>query len=108
ALPIYPLDTVCALFHDAAFTHRDFRIAPGPEFGECLVAILKEVESPGLVGTVIGAESRPHAAVVDLHVQPLRIVHSGTHRANHFAGGMVATRACHGRTGYTPCVAVSV
>src|SRR5699024_9527873 len=64
--------------------------------------------SPGLVGTVIGAESRPHAAVVDLHVQPLRIVHSGTHRANHFAGGILAMLACHGLKISTSCFSVFV
>ena len=59
------------------------------------VLVQEEVEAPHLVGAVVRAVPRAHAAVVDHVVQALVAVHGGRHRADHLAGGVLAVHAEH-------------
>ena len=53
------------------------------------------VEAANLVGTVVGAEPRADATVVDHHVQPFLIVHGGANGADDFARRLLAMLAQH-------------
>src|SRR5678815_2707282 len=58
------LNAVRALFHDAAAAHGDIGIIQHLESGCLIVGVLKKVEAPNLVWTVVGAIARADAAVI--------------------------------------------
>src|SRR5207247_2802290 len=88
-----PLHAVGALLHDPAAAHGHVGVAHHLEGGGGPVLVQEEVEAPHLVGAVVRAVARPHAAVVDHVVEPLLTVHGGGHRAHHLAGGVLAVHA---------------
>src|SRR6266568_7439593 len=88
-----PLHAVGALLHDPAAAHGHVGVAHHLESGGGPVLVQEEVEAPHLVGAVVRAVARPHAAVVDHVVEPLLAVHGGGHRAHHLAGGVLAVHA---------------
>ena len=87
------LHAVGALLHDAARAHRDLGVAQHLEGRRLPVLVQQEVEAPHLVGAVVRAVARPHAAVVDHVVQAFVAVHRGRHRADHLAGRVLAVHA---------------
>src|ERR1700722_3380382 len=93
------LHTEAALLHDAAGTHADVGIA---HQGQALVAkvvhigIEQEVEPPHLIGAVVGAIARAHAAVVDHGVEAFGRVHRCADWADLLTGRVFAVLAHHG------------
>ena len=90
------LHAVAALLHHAARAHGHIGIAHQLQALGLVVGEEQEVEAPHLVGAVVRAVARAHAAVVDHHVQAFRRVHRGAHRANLLAGRVLAVLADHG------------
>src|SRR6185437_2499504 len=91
----HALDAIGAFFHHATPAHRDFRIALGFQGVGGLVGVLQEIEAAHFVRTIVGAEARTHAAVVNLQVEAYAVVHGGTDRAHHFARRVFAHHARH-------------
>src|SRR5207248_6359518 len=89
------LNTVGTLFHDAAAAHRDVGIPQAVEAGCCPIGKEQEIEAPHLVGTVIRAIPRAHAAVIDHLVQAFGTVHGCNHRTNQFTGRVLAMHTGH-------------
>src|SRR5207253_7072204 len=88
------LHAVGAFLHHAAHAHGDF----GVELRlERLGArgVVEEVEAPHLVRAVLRAEARADAAVVDLDVEALAVMHGCIHWADVFARRVLAVHARH-------------
>src|SRR5205085_3273941 len=90
------LQAVAALLHHAAPSHRHLGVLQRLEALELAVRVLQEVEAPDLVRAVVRAEARADAAVVDLHVEALAVMHRGAHRAHELARRALAVHAGHG------------
>src|SRR5690606_38014852 len=95
------LDAEGALLHDALAADGDVRVElPVERLREGVLAALRlavaePVEVADLVGAVVGAVARAHAAVVDLDVEPVRRVVGGVHRADRLARCVAAVLAEH-------------
>ena len=89
------LHAVGALLHHAAAAHRHVRIAQQLQARRFVIGEQEEIEPPHLVGAVVGAVARAHAAVVDHVVQAFGAVHGGLHRADQFARRVLALHARH-------------
>ena len=97
-----PLDAIGAFLHDAARAHADVGIVRGLDEWVAEIAIFlavgvaEEVEAAHFVGAVQLAKARADAAIVDLDVESLMVVHGGFDRANRLAGRGLAMHAGHG------------
>ena len=97
------LDAIGALLHDAAPAHRDVGIEHGfDDVGAVAgiflaVGITEEIEATHFVGAIRLAEPRADAAIVDLDVQSLAVMHRGRDRAHRLARRMLAMHAGHRR-----------
>src|SRR5579872_5472966 len=87
------LHAVGAFFHHAAAAHADVGIAHAKQAGRLPIRVQQEIEAAHFIRTVVGAVARAHAAVVDHFVQAFRAVDRRGHRADHFAGGILAVHA---------------
>ena len=90
------LHAVAALLHDAAGAHADVGIAHQLDCSGLPSLEEQEVEAAHLVGTVVGAVARAHAAVVDHGVEAFGGVDGGADGADLFAGRVLAVQAGHG------------
>ena len=89
------LHAVGALFHHTAAAHAHIGIAHHLVLRRLPVLEQQEIEAPHFVGTVVGAIARAHAAVVDHVIQAFAAVNRRAHRADHFAGSVLALLARH-------------
>ncbi|MFO1296576.1 MAG: hypothetical protein U1F25_08925 [Rubrivivax sp.] len=88
------LDAVAALLHHAAPAHGHVGVALRLQRFRRVVGELQEVEAADLVRAVVGTEARADAAVVDLHVEALAVVHRRAHERPHqFARRLLAVHA---------------
>jgi len=87
------LDAEGALLHDSAASHRHIRVQLVVQRFGPVVGV--EVEDPHRVGAVVAAVAGPDAAVVDLPVQPVRVVVARVNRADRLAGRVLAMLAEH-------------
>src|ERR1019366_3096627 len=87
------LHAVGAFFHHAAAAHRNVRIALQFQAWRFEIAEQEEIEAPHLVGAVVGAVTRAHAAVVDHVVEAFGAVRGGLHGADQLAGRVLAVHA---------------
>src|SRR5690606_22395237 len=88
-----PLHAERALLHDALLSHRDVRVElPAERLGP-LPRV--PVEVADLVRAVVGAVTRPDAAVVDLAVEPVRRVVRRVDGAHRLARRVAALLAQH-------------
>ncbi len=87
------LDAEGALLHHPSRAHRQIGIEHLP----CRLRsfVPPPVEAAHLVGTVVRAVARPHAAVIDLDIEPLGVVIGGVDGAHRLAGGGGAVLAEH-------------
>src|SRR2546423_10020881 len=90
-----------ALLHHALAAHRDIRIElpvhplrPGVLRTRRL-AVAEPVEVANLVWTVVRAVAGPDAAIVDLHIEPVRRVIRRVHRTHRLARCIAAVLAEH-------------
>src|ERR1019366_9200207 len=90
------LYAVGAFFHHAAAAHRNVRIALQLQAGRFEIAEQVEIETPHLVGAVVGAIPRAHAAVVDHVVEAFGAVRGGLHGAYQLARRVLAMHAGDG------------
>src|SRR5690606_26654143 len=88
------LHAVRAFLHHAALPHGDLGISLHAR-GRLVARVLEVVEAAELVGTVVRAEPRPDAAVVDHLVQAVGAVNGGVHRTHVLAGRHLAVLAEH-------------
>src|SRR5690606_21474761 len=88
------LHAVRAFLHHAALPHGDLGISLHAR-GRLVARVLEVVEAADLVGTVVRAEPRPDAAVVDHLVQAVGAVNGGVHRTHVLAGRHLAVLAEH-------------
>src|SRR6185312_15389842 len=88
------LHAVGALLHHAAGADGHLGI-PGLARPRVRGAVVEEIEASDLVRTVVGAEPRADAAVIDHDIDALRIMHCRVHRADHFARCVLALHARH-------------
>ena len=91
-----PLNAVGTFFHHAAGANGDIRVGEELGDGRVEICVLKEVESPYLVGTVVGAIPSTDTAVVHHFVQPFRAMCCGAHRTNRLTGCTLAMHARYG------------
>ena len=100
--PADALDAIGAFFHHAALPDRDFRIVLrldrlGAEVGVFLtVRVAEEIEAADLVGAIRFAEARADAAIVNLHIQALAVMHRSSDGTNRLARRIFAMHARHG------------
>src|SRR5438093_2402828 len=90
-----------ALLHYALSAHGDIGIElPVERLGKRILlavrlTVTEPVEVADLVGAVVRAVARADAAIVDLHVQPIRRVIGGVHRTHGLAGRVAAMLTEH-------------
>ncbi len=89
------LHAVGAFLHHSAATHCYVRIADSIETLRIPIRIQIEVEAAHLVRAVIRAIAGSDATVVDHLVQTFVAMYRGRHRANQFAGRILAMHARH-------------
>ncbi len=89
------LHAVSALFHHTAAAHGHIRIAHHLVLRSFPVLEQQEIEAPHFVRAIVGTVARAHAAVVNHVIQAFAAVHGRTHRADHFAGSVLALLARH-------------
>src|SRR5207342_378398 len=89
------LHAIGALLHHAAAAHGDIRIPRRVVALRVPVLIEQEVEAADLVGAVVRAVARAHAAVVGHVVQTFRAVGRRGHRADQLARRILALHARH-------------
>ena len=90
-----PLHAHGALLHDPELAHGDVGVELQVERRR--PRVVEPVELPHVVGAVVAAVARAHAAVVDLRVQPLVRVVRGVDRAHRLARRDLAVLAEHGQ-----------
>src|SRR5262249_48950170 len=93
--PVNALHAVGTLLHDTAAADGDLGVALQLQAFRGVVGVLEEVEAPDLVGAVVRAVARAHAAVVDHVVEALGAVGGRRHGADQLAGGVLALHAGH-------------
>src|SRR4029434_1587143 len=90
------LHTVGAFFHDATAPHRDVGVSHRLQARRVKIGILEKVEPAHFVRAIVGAIAGADAAVVNHVVQHLMAMIGRTHRADQFAGGVLAVHTRHG------------
>src|SRR5688572_24457083 len=93
--PPDPLDTVGTFLHDSARAHGDVGIEVERLDFRYIPVEVEPVEAPYFVGTVVGAEARSDAAVVDHLVETVGAVDGRVHGTDVLAGRLFAVLAEH-------------
>ena len=60
-----------------------------------LIPVVEEIETSHLIWTIVGAEARADAAVVDHYVEAFRVVHCRAHGTDVLAGSLFTVHAQH-------------
>ena len=89
------LHAVSALLHHAAAAHGDVGVALQLDRFRHPVLKQEEIEAAHLIRAVIGAVTGADAAVVNHVIQAVAAVICGLHRADQFAGSVLALHAGH-------------
>ncbi len=85
-----------------SITPRDRTVTSGLRMRFCenvVVGIIKPIEPPHFVGTVVRAVAGAHTTVINLLIQPFVAVHGRQYRADDLAGRVAAMLAQHGLMG---------